>query len=140
MLAKHKNIFFWLKHCSDCIIKKEKNKNKKAHTQHTSGKTTEIRNIQLQYPVIIWNIYIYIFLYIFLISAHSQQPDSNREPLVSERKSLITKTCNFIKKEAFPVNLTKFPRTPFLQNTSGRLPLRIITISFKFLNLSLRQK
>ena len=26
-----------------------------------------------------------------LISAHSQQPDSNREPLVSERKSLTTK-------------------------------------------------
>ena len=26
-----------------------------------------------------------------LTSAHSQQPDSNREPLVSERKSLITK-------------------------------------------------
>ena len=26
-----------------------------------------------------------------LTSAHSQQPDSNREPLVSERKSLTTK-------------------------------------------------
>ena len=34
--------------------------------------------------------------------------------------------CNFIKKEAlaqvfFPVSFAKFLRTPFLQNTSGRL-------------------
>ena len=51
-----------------------------------------------------------------LTSAHSQQPESNREPLVSEHKSLTTKlralkvadlslrpkaqACNFIKKEA----------------------------------------
>ena len=28
-----------------------------------------------------------------LTSAHSQQPESNREPLVSERKSLTTKLC-----------------------------------------------
>ena len=37
--------------------------------------------------------------------------------------------CNFIKKETrhrcFPVNFTKFLRTPFLQNTSGRLLLKI---------------
>ena len=35
--------------------------------------------------------------------------------------------ANFIKKETlaqvFPVNFVKFLRTPFLQNTSGRLPL-----------------
>ena len=37
-------------------------------------------------------------------------------------------SVNFIKKEAlacFPVNLAKFLRTPFLQNTSGRLLLII---------------
>ena len=40
--------------------------------------------------------------------------------------------CNFIKKRlwhrCFPVNFAKFLRTPFLQNTSGRLLLNPSTI------------
>ena len=39
----------------------------------------------------------------------------------------IFQACNFIKKRlqhnCFPVNIAKFLRTPFLQNTSGRLLL-----------------
>ena len=40
----------------------------------------------------------------------------------------VPETCNFIKKRlwhrSFPVNFAKFLRTPFLQNTSGRLLLQ----------------
>ena len=41
--------------------------------------------------------------------------------------------CNFIKKErlwhrCFPMNFAKFLRTPFLQNTPGRLLLEIRTL------------
>ena len=39
----------------------------------------------------------------------------------------MLEACNFINKETlaqvFPVNFAKFLRTPFLQNTSGRLLL-----------------
>ena len=42
---------------------------------------------------------------------------------------LSPEACNFIKKRlwrrCFPVNFAKFQRTPFLQNTSGRLLLKI---------------
>ena len=39
----------------------------------------------------------------------------------------MAEACNFIEKETlalvFPVNFVKFLRTPFLQNTPGRLHL-----------------
>ena len=44
-------------------------------------------------------------------------------------QSCRPQACNFIKKRlwrrCFPVNFTKFLRTPLLQNTSGRLLLEI---------------
>ena len=58
-------------------------------------------------------------------------------------KSHIKKQfCNFIKKGAlaqvFLVNFAKSPRTPFLQNTSGRLLLKRATMKmayFGFINI-----
>ena len=48
------------------------------------------------------------------------------------RKDLKRPACNFIKKETlarcFPKNFAKFLRTPFLQNTSGRLLLEVVNI------------
>ena len=41
------------------------------------------------------------------------------------RQSLRLQPCNFIKKEAF----TKFLRTPFLQNNSGRLLLEQLDVT-----------
>ena len=48
---------------------------------------------------------------------------------------LRPKACNFIKKETpaqvFFVNFEKFLRTPFLQNTSGRLLLKLDLLLFE---------
>ena len=66
----------------------------------------------------------------------------DRKTPVPESPFLIklqAQACNFILKKrlwhrCFPVNFAKFLRTPFLQNTSGRLLLP--TISHTFLALS----
>ena len=50
---------------------------------------------------------------------------------------LIKSACKFIKKETLAhvfscdVNFAKFLRTPFLQNTSGQLPLDIMSLNFR---------
>ena len=45
------------------------------------------------------------------------------------QENTVPMACNFIKerlwRKCFPVNFVKFLRTPFLQNTSGRLFLEI---------------
>ena len=54
-----------------------------------------------------------------------------RKEKPSNLKVLQIQTRNFIKKETlaqcFPVNFVKFLRTPFLQNTSERLSLGLLT-------------
>ena len=56
-----------------------------------------------------------------------QNSQENNCARVSLLIKLKTKACNFIKKRiwhrCFLVNFAKFARTPFSQNTSGRLPL-----------------
>ena len=61
----------------------------------------------------------------------------HRKTLVSESlllKQIPVEACNFIKKRlcqrCFPVNFAKFLRTPFSQNTSGRLLLKNIKKNF----------
>ena len=50
-----------------------------------------------------------------------------KQPPKVKKGVLRPQACNFIKKEdlvqVFPVNFEKFLRTPFLQNTSGRMLL-----------------
>ena len=73
-----------------------------------------------------------------LTSAHSQQPDSNQKPLVSERKSLArfyltlrNEDATLLKRDtnigAFLWNLRNFEEKLFLKNKSGGC-----FISFKF--------
>ena len=54
---------------------------------------------------------------------------------------VIGVTCNFIKKRlcyrCFPVNFTKFLRTPFLQSSSGRLLLNLPLFLKQSLNNSI---
>ena len=58
----------------------------------------------------------------------SQNSQKNTCARVSFLISCRPEACNFIWKRlwhrCFPVNFTKFLRTPFLQNTSGRLILQ----------------
>ena len=55
----------------------------------------------------------------------------NSQENICARVSFLIKlqACNFIKKQAlvqvFPVNFAKFLRTPFLQNTSWRVLLKL---------------
>ena len=55
-----------------------------------------------------------------------------------EKSVLMPESCNFIKKEiwhgCFPVNFVKFLRTPFLQNTFGRLLLNDIKTNNRWIN------
>ena len=57
----------------------------------------------------------------------SQNSQENTYARVSFLIKLRPEACNFIKKRlwhrCFPVNFVKFLRTPFSQNTSGRLLL-----------------
>ena len=61
-----------------------------------------------------------------------------KESIITPRTSQRSRACNFIKKaepatllkkrlwhRCFPVNFAKFLRTPFLQNSSGRLLLAL---------------
>ena len=61
----------------------------------------------------------------------SQNSQENTSVRVSFLTKLQISACNFIKKSlqhrCFPVNLAKFLRAPFLQNTSGQLLFDLIT-------------
>ena len=50
----------------------------------------------------------------------------NSQENTCARVSFQADACSFIKKEtlSFPVNFAKSLKPPFLQNTSGRLPLK----------------
>ena len=62
-------------------------------------------------------------------SKNSQKNTCARVSFLIKQQTLA---CNFIKKRlwqrCFPVNFVKFLRTPFLQNTSGRLLLEMFSV------------